>query len=103
MSVRAPSLSFDRDTGQVPEEKKAKVKDLFILPIPVPAIAKPYVMDACFDVAANGDSRLLTWTKSRDTLYNKKIEESLKRYTFTPATINGVAVRDTACVRAKAG
>jgi hypothetical protein len=98
IQVRGGQQSFDRDTGQVPEKKKkAKVKQLVIMPVPAPP---GYIMRACFDVAANGDAKLIDWTRSKDTAYNQKIDESLKKYLFTPATLSGVAVRDTVCVNA---
>lgn len=88
-----------RDTGQVQEKTKATVKELFLLPMPVPAAVKPYLLHACFEVAANGAPRLLAWTRTRDSSYNRKIEESLGKYSFNVATRGGAAVQDTVCVQ----
>lgn len=83
---------------------KASVTTLVILPIPVPARVKPYSMEACFEVDSLGRQRLLTWTKSKDDSYNRKVEESLKGYRFRPAVLpSGVAVRDTSCIKAVGG
>jgi hypothetical protein len=97
LQVRGPG-SYDVGTRQVPDKKKATVKRLVVLPLPIPP---GYVMEACFDVASTGDAKLLVWAKSKDTAYDRKIDESLKKYLFNPATLNGVAVRDTVCVKAK--
>jgi hypothetical protein len=69
--------------------------------MPVPDAVFPYELNACFDVAPNGDAKLLSWTESRDLDYNGKIKKSLAAYKFKPATLDGVAVRDTTCIRAK--
>lgn len=103
LQVRGERQSFDRDTVQVADtsaKKKAKVKQLVVLPMPLPDSLKPLTMEACFDVASNGDAKLLTVTRTKDYEYNRKIEASLRGYGFTPATRNGVAVRDTVCVKA---
>lgn len=82
-------------------KKKASVKALVMLPMPIPDAVLPYELNACFDVAPNGDAKLLSWTESRDLDYNGKIKKSLAAYRFRPATLDGVAVRDTTCIRAK--
>jgi hypothetical protein len=80
------------------------VTTLVILPLPIPAKVKPYVMEACFEVDSLGHQKLLQWTKSKDDGYNKKVEETLHGYRFRPASrLDGTTVRDTACVQARGG
>lgn len=98
--IPLPWVSVPRDTTPATGKKKARVKTLVILPIPMPDVVKPYELVACFDVAPTGDAKLLSWTRSRDLNYNSKIKKSLDGYRFAPATLDGAAVRDTVCIRA---
>jgi hypothetical protein len=86
------------DTGQTPAKKKATAKQLVVAP-PPPDSLKPLLIRACYEVAPSGEAKLLEWTKSRDADYNAKILATLRGYKFNPATLNGVAVLDTACVK----
>jgi hypothetical protein len=79
------------------------VVNLAILPIPVPGKVRPYTMVAEFEVDERGNARLLRYTPSRDRNYNRRIEAMLAEVRFRPATRwDGVAVRDTAVIRAEA-
>jgi hypothetical protein len=89
------------DPSAVPGKKKASVKTLVLLPVPVPEAAKTYEFEACFEVKPDGKGTLLTWTRSLDLDYNTKVRKTLDKYQFRPATLNGVPVTDTTCVRAK--
>jgi hypothetical protein len=99
--VASEPAPVQRDTTPPPGMKRAHVKRLVSLPLPVPDAVKPFSLKACFDVAPNGDATLLSWTKSLDLNYNAKVRKSLDGYRFEPATLNGVAVRDMVCITAK--
>jgi hypothetical protein len=101
--IPLPWVSVHRDTTPVSGKKKARVKQLVMLPMPVPDVAKPYEFEACFDVAPTGEGKLLSWIRSLDLTYNSRVRKTLDLYRFVPGTLDGVAVRDTVCVRAKAG
>jgi hypothetical protein len=81
-----------------------RVEQLVILPLPAPAAIRPVEINACFDVEANGRTALITWTRTADTTYNNKVEQSLRGYRFRPSRrLSGAAVRDTICIRAITG
>jgi hypothetical protein len=79
------------------------VTNLAILPIPVPSKVRPYKMVAIFEVDEKGNSRLLSYNKSKDGDYNKKIEAMLAEVRFRPAVRwDGVPVKDTTSISAEA-
>ncbi|MGQ0538583.1 MAG: hypothetical protein ACT4R6_06525 [Gemmatimonadaceae bacterium] len=81
----------------------ARVVQLPILPIPIPAKVRPYRMVAYFDVDTAGNATLLAFNPSSDGRYNKRLREMLLEMRFRPAVRrNGVPVRDTIAVRAEA-
>ena len=74
-----------------------------ILPIPVPSKVRPYKMVAYFEVDSAGTAKLLSFTPTRDSNYNKRVREMLLEMRFRPATRgNGTPVRDTVMVTAEA-
>jgi hypothetical protein len=105
----APSMPSDTAPANVkksarllPHGSQSELNALYVLPPePVPAIARPYNFEACFDIAPSGDAKVMSWTRTLDLDYNSKVRRALAAYKFSPATLNGVAVRDTLCFRAK--
>lgn len=74
-----------------------------ILPIPVPSKVRPYKMVAYFEVDSLGTAKLLSFTPTRDSNYNKRVREMLLEMRFRPAVRgNGTPVRDTVMVTAEA-
>ena len=74
-----------------------------ILPIPVPSKVRPYKMVAYFEVDSLGTAKLLSFTPTRDSNYNKRVREMLLEMRFRPAVRgNGTPVRDTVVVTAEA-
>jgi hypothetical protein len=75
-----------------------------IMPIPVPRGVRPYSMVAAFEVDERGNARLLSFNRSRDSGYNRKLSEMLAEVRFSPAIrrADGTPVRDTAFIRATA-
>ena len=65
-----------------------------------PQKLRPYIATAYFDVDERGNSTLIAvQPELKDRTWRKKIEETLRQYSFRPATrFDGTPVRDTAMV-----
>lgn len=75
-----------------------RVTTLAILPLPVPNRIRPYKLVACFEVDEKGKARLLSWTSSRDSDYDRKVKAMLEEVRFKPATnADFVPVKVTDC------
>jgi hypothetical protein len=99
--VVANGLRIAADTDSI---IKAKVAQLVMPPMPVPPAITPFTLQACFDVDTAGRGRLLLWTRTSDSSYNRRVLETLNGYSFIPSRWSGgAALRDTVCVRAVAG
>jgi hypothetical protein len=74
-----------------------------ILPLPIPNKVRPYKMVAQFEVDSTGSARLIGFTPSRDSGYNRRIREMLLEIRFRPAvTLDGRPVKAIAVVTAEA-
>lgn len=74
-----------------------------ILPLPIPAKVRPYKMTAQFEVDSAGNATLLNWNRSRDSGYNRRIQDMLLEIRFRPAvTRDGRPVKAIAIVTAEA-
>lgn len=74
-----------------------------ILPLPIPSKVRPYRMVAQFEVDSVGNARLIGFTPSRDSGYNRRIREMLLEIRFRPAvTLDGRPVKAIAVVTAEA-
>lgn len=79
------------------------VTHLVMLPLPVPAKVRPYILVAIFEVDENGKARLLQFNETKDAGYNKKIRAMLEEFRFRPAVrADGTPVRDTTTITAEA-
>jgi hypothetical protein len=64
---------------------------------------RPYKLIAQFEVDSVGRATLITWNKSRDSGYNRRINEMLLEIRFRPAvTTDGRPVKAMAIVTAEA-
>ncbi len=74
-------------------------REVFLPPLPQPASVRGQHLRAWFDVDEKGNSKLLSFEKSRDGGYNRLLELTLKATKFRPGvTAEGVARRDTAMI-----
>lgn len=74
-----------------------------ILPLPIPAKVRPYRMVAQFEVDSAGHATLLNWNRSKDSGYNRRIQDMLLEIRFRPAvTRDGRPVKAIAIVTAEA-
>jgi periplasmic protein TonB len=74
-------------------------REVFLPPLPQPASVRGQHLRAWFDVDEKGNSKLLSFEKSRDGGYNRLLEQTLKATKFRPGvTAEGVPKRDTAMI-----
>jgi len=74
-------------------------REVFLPPLPQPASVRGQHLRAWFDVDEKGNSKLLSFEKSRDGGYNRLLEQTLKETKFRPGvTAEGVPKRDTAMI-----
>jgi len=79
------------------------VTTLALLPLPVPNKVKPYTLVATFEVDEKGVGKLLDWTPSKDSDYNKKVKAMLEEVRFRPAVrSDGTPVKATYQITAQA-
>ncbi len=87
-------------TGGGPgKDYPAKVRDLFLPPLPAPPSLRGFHLIAWFDVDEKGNSKLLGFNPSPDRSYNRQLGDVLKSLRFRPGVhADGTAKRDTASV-----
>ena len=74
-------------------------REVFLPPLPQPASVRGQHLRAWFDVDEKGNSKLLSFEKSRDGGYNRLLEQTLKATRFRPGVgADGVPKRDTAMI-----
>lgn len=74
-------------------------REVFLPPLPQPPSVRGQHLRAWFDVDEKGNSKLLSFEKSRDGGYNRLLEQTLKATKFRPGvTAEGVPKRDTAMI-----
>ncbi|MBI3566921.1 MAG: hypothetical protein HY084_01795 [Gemmatimonadetes bacterium] len=79
------------------------VTTLALLPLPVPSKVKPYTLVARFEVDEKGNGKLIDWTPSKDSDYNKKVKAMLEEVRFRPAVrSDGTPVKATYQITAQA-
>jgi protein TonB len=74
-------------------------REVFLPPLPQPASVRGQHLRAWFDVDEKGNSKLISFEKSRDGGYNRLLEQTLKATRFRPGVGgDGVPKRDTAMI-----